>query len=693
MPASQTDCGYDKFFDVSKPRTGQELDQLAVDVLEYVDSDRAIKQELKPHLQKLKSYKIKKSTCGANTGSGGVGFGPGNTCAGGGSKAPTEKVDSRAIKLAKERSKVWGYVESNQHDKYSTEEGLEARDFEMAARGLLARGDYNQTTAYLDSKTEARSTATGVGETEYDTIVEAVKYRAGEMFLEQTGMSFEEARSLYAKEYMTAGHENQIKLPDNVFANDLSFVIRQSFGLTDRDLDIAAADVVLADPEFFSDRQVEAAKNAFLNDDDLPEQYFDLVDEFKDRMHGFQKKIDTAMESGDQIEALAKLKEQIPWGSPRRHERLQGFFNAAIENIPQEFTNTSPQESAKQLSADQSVVYGLINSSAAKLENAKDPGGEYHRREYINEDGEIKRYDDVAPMFKQSIAKSVAERFAKIPDDDFKMFLESSKLYRNEQGEPLILFLKDKWGIEDDREFVAAYITNQWAKSSTDHNENSVAIQLAIADKFDFTIQDTVHGSDEATLNAARSFLKRNKKILKTYIDAVYEDTQKQLKEAGIEKIVLFRGMGLQKTYSSMEYDQTTPAKMRVAKELAEITNGDGNSEYYVKGQDKWNKTTWIADRDVETNPISSYSADYQVASAFTGYKDFPTILATEVDAKDVFSSFMTGFGSMAEGEFVVLGRPRKAKMIILDVKNGEGVKHPGTRDDAIAMIASSKER
>lgn len=168
------------------------------------------------------------------------------------------------------------------------------------------------------------------------------------------------------------------------------------------------------------------------------------------------------------------------------------------------------------------------------------------------------------------------------------------------------------------KEATLRVLVASWAVSSNDSNPLSLAIQ-DVAQKM-FKIDWAVGWDDDvAKRNFRPSTEFADDKVLKSFVKAQYDATQKYLAAKGIKKVTLYRGMqGL-------------------------ITNdyGDGSE---------------IETAEILLRPLSAWSTHVLEADAFAGRGnggDGVVIKAT-IPAQDIFSIPLTGFGCLDEYEVVI---------------------------------------
>ena len=156
-----------------------------------------------------------------------------------------------------------------------------------------------------------------------------------------------------------------------------------------------------------------------------------------------------------------------------------------------------------------------------------------------------------------------------------------------------------------------------WAMTSNENYPPSLALQAAVAQEFgldDAGMTDRYWQApfvDEQLLAEARAFVR-----------AVYEETQERLREMGVEKVRLYRGLGLPKDVAgSWETGQEVAHPMR---------------------------------------PLSSWSLSREMAEKFAraSRAGVGVVLAVDVPRERILSTCLTGLGCLSEAEVLVLGQP-----------------------------------
>lgn len=183
---------------------------------------------------------------------------------------------------------------------------------------------------------------------------------------------------------------------------------------------------------------------------------------------------------------------------------------------------------------------------------------------------------------------------------------------------------------------------NQWAISSNDHDMGSLALQQDAADFFGVPLSEwqqgrideikkaygryqPYHPSDEDVNIVFDRLLPADQQ--KVLLWRMYDDTQRALVKAGYN-----RETGVVRLYRGVRYDDYRPE--------AQLTEGDR--------------------ADYRGSTLESWSVDWGTALGFA-HPDpqkyvVGLVLAMDVPVRNIISTARTGFGCLAEGEFVILG-------------------------------------
>jgi SPP1 gp7 family putative phage head morphogenesis protein len=172
-------------------------------------------------------------------------------------------------------------------------------------------------------------------------------------------------------------------------------------------------------------------------------------------------------------------------------------------------------------------------------------------------------------------------------------------------------------------------ITETWAATSKDSDIKMHYLQIATQQEFDLPESTIKHlkkdiVADLLDPNSARS--QQYIRGMRKYARAQYNATQDYLKRKGIKSVPLCRGAGVRNS------------KMK--------TMGPTNAE--------WNAQ--VADGELKTQPLNSYSTSPAIAHSFASSKNNAVLSKSEVPAERVFGCFATGMGTDYETEYVVMG-------------------------------------
>lgn len=182
---------------------------------------------------------------------------------------------------------------------------------------------------------------------------------------------------------------------------------------------------------------------------------------------------------------------------------------------------------------------------------------------------------------------------------------------------------------------VASMLVKTWAATSGDANPGSLAVQRAIAKKFDLdwpppgyvkAAEEGVIGrSTLKAIDDADAFYDEWSDVLDSFVDAQYNATQQWLEQQGIDSIPMIRGV------------QVNDAVRHAVTQAGE----DGQV------------------RSMVLNPASSFSTADGTGRVFGN-----VVYYVEVPRERILGSCLTGFGCFSEFEFVVIGSkiPDKAR-------------------------------
>lgn len=173
----------------------------------------------------------------------------------------------------------------------------------------------------------------------------------------------------------------------------------------------------------------------------------------------------------------------------------------------------------------------------------------------------------------------------------------------------------------DPVEDACAFLVHQWARTSADENEYSLAMQLA-AEK-EFGLRPWKPFRHKSQWRTATNLYRDHGGAFRSFVRAQYDQTQRYFRERGVDSVYVFRGMDR-------------------SKGLDQLRKPPGG------------KTVATMRHRVPLQPMSSFSADFNESLGFAGLTH-GTILAAEVPAGRVLSICRTGFGCLSEVEVVVL--------------------------------------
>jgi len=204
---------------------------------------------------------------------------------------------------------------------------------------------------------------------------------------------------------------------------------------------------------------------------------------------------------------------------------------------------------------------------------------------------------------------------------------------RNPLGEPY----GEISDLTDDQLIRALYERHvrSWAVSSTNSNPVSGAIHIAVAKKFG--LDSDIAAMDDKTQATASQIYDRSKGVYDRIVDNMYDHTQEQFELSGVDKVVVYRGMRF--------------GKNNMPDEVKQALGGETNIKAAFTSQH-------------ELNPVSSYSVSYMRARDFSGGAFVSMVSTSLVDRKDIFSSAITGIGSLSEMELLVIGKPLVSRSI-----------------------------
>lgn len=182
-------------------------------------------------------------------------------------------------------------------------------------------------------------------------------------------------------------------------------------------------------------------------------------------------------------------------------------------------------------------------------------------------------------------------------------------------------------------------LIREWAATSGDNSAHSIAMQLAA--KKEFGLEGTSLWWKKEALTAAKILFTKHEIAMRRFLREMYNDTQEHLAKQGLKTVKVARGhrgdIGI------------TPSTL--TKKMAKV--------------------------DVQLQPLSSFSSDFDIAQDFANpFKkdaEFVSLLFAEVPANRILSCPVTGYGCLDEVEWVVLGSQKtKEKMFASMIRSFE---------------------
>lgn len=161
---------------------------------------------------------------------------------------------------------------------------------------------------------------------------------------------------------------------------------------------------------------------------------------------------------------------------------------------------------------------------------------------------------------------------------------------------------------------------NLWANTAMDEHKWAVALQKAVREEFNLESDPVVNLHPDVEADAEH-LMNEYGTMLRVYARAVYDETQDFLRKNS-DKLVLGQFLPL----------------WRGMKDVNLLLGNDWTETY------------------VETNPISSWSADSEIARDFAGRYGDGVIMRDMIPAEHVWGMSQLGFGSYREQEVIVLG-------------------------------------
>ena len=226
---------------------------------------------------------------------------------------------------------------------------------------------------------------------------------------------------------------------------------------------------------------------------------------------------------------------------------------------------------------------------------------------------------------KKKIAAEVGEKASKDKDAPSESECES--------------FLREysSHGGQTPHEEAAAVVVDQWASSSNGHNPLSCAIQLSAERTTGIKNARKVAVDNED----AHDILAKHGKVLDSVNRAIYQNTQEKLEAAGVDGLVLYRGM-------KWNTSEKVPDGVFAIQEKGKTHTGISDPSKGYGGILKYADVP-----DVQLNPISSFATHPTQAVTFAS-GNYGAVIGTYVPRKEIFSTALTGMGCLSESEAVV---------------------------------------
>lgn len=184
---------------------------------------------------------------------------------------------------------------------------------------------------------------------------------------------------------------------------------------------------------------------------------------------------------------------------------------------------------------------------------------------------------------------------------------------------------------------------SSWSTTSGDHDDLAIALQLAAMDEFNLNNAGIWYG-DLHVEKAKENYYNNNEKGLRAFTREMYNNTQEYFQEQGITHVTMYRG-------ARWEKDEL-PDNLKGLEWSGELLGVD------IPGLEDTRESAYQIS-EVQTQPVSSFSSDYEVALNFAnhyGEGDHRITMAAKVPVERILGSAQTGFGCRAEMEFVVMG-------------------------------------
>jgi hypothetical protein len=200
-------------------------------------------------------------------------------------------------------------------------------------------------------------------------------------------------------------------------------------------------------------------------------------------------------------------------------------------------------------------------------------------------------------------------------------------------------FGKEEYSSKPQAEQVAAILQDKWADTSSDKDPLARAIQSRAETLFG--LEDAWSNDSKAgvtpLLQKTMKIIRDHRAVIDAYLKAVYQRTQDTLAAAGVEEMVLYRGMTV---------DPRDAGAFRQGKDVA-----------------------LVHDVPMKLQPLSSFTESFETAAQFANAAedddiDNSVIMAVRVPRQRIFSTAITGPGCLEETEAIILGGPLRALVL-----------------------------
>jgi hypothetical protein len=205
-----------------------------------------------------------------------------------------------------------------------------------------------------------------------------------------------------------------------------------------------------------------------------------------------------------------------------------------------------------------------------------------------------------------------------------------------------------------------AEVTDGWAGSSGDTSRNAIALQEMASAKFGVSTDsmhfglDALHatyrgefGSGPAAFRKeVEALLAKDGPVLEAYLDASYEMTQRYLAEAGVDEVVLVRGMRF-----GGSGNPPIPEALRGMQPPSRGADFDALPDSNPSARYGESKVVQAIG-----NPLQSWSTVPAISERFANGGDFGAMMQARVGAGRILSFPATGPGCTNEFEWVVIG-------------------------------------